>query len=229
MKGLLPDGEKKKFHHEYGLFQGIADLNLVVRPQLTIVDGIFCREGLGYPWSEEIEMDLILVGRDQVGVDKVIMMVMGFDPKLLKHAVLAEEHGIGTMDMNKIQVVGEEIEKVKKKFKTPAETLQEMINLQDFKLISDEKTCTGCRGMMFYFLKALDEQGKIEQIKDWTFVLGEHDRLPDLDKDRTALIGVCNERYEGVGRYVPGFPPLSSALMTTIFEKETKPAYLSND
>jgi len=229
MKGLLPDSEKKKFHNEYGLYQGIADLNLVVKPQLTIVDGIFCREGLGYPMSEEIEMDLILAGRDPVAVDTVTLMVMGIDPKLQKHAVLAEEHGIGTMDLNKIQVVGEKIGDVERKFKHPGEALQEMIKLQDFRLVSDEKTCTGCRGTMFFFLGALDEKGKLDQIKEWSFVLGEHDSLPDLDKDKTIFIGVCNERYKDLGLYVPGCPPLSSEIMTTIFGTEIKPVYASEE
>jgi uncharacterized protein (DUF362 family) len=227
MKGLMPDTEKKKFHHEYGLFQAIADLNLLVKPKLTIVDGIFCREGLGYPWSEEIEMDLILAGKDPVAVDTVTLLVMGIDPKEQKHAILAEEHGIGTMDINKIQVVGEKIANVKRKFKRPAETLQRILRLQDFRLISNETMCTGCRGMMFYFLKSVSDKGKLEQIKDLTFVLGEHHSLPELDMRKTILVGHCTGQYKALGRYVPGCPPLSSGVMTEVFGTETKPVYSS--
>jgi uncharacterized protein (DUF362 family) len=228
MKGVMPDTEKKRFHKEYGLFQAIADLNLLVRPQLTIVDGIFCREGLGYPWSEEIEMDLIIAGKDPVAVDTVTLLVMGIDPKQQKHAVLAEEHGIGSMNMNKIQVVGEKIDNVKRTFKRPAEALQTILRLHDFKLLSDERMCTGCRGMMFYFLKAMEEQGKLDQITEFTFVMGEHDSLPELDKEKAILIGVCLERYKGLGKHVPGCPPLSSDVMTEVFEAKTKPVYSSD-
>ncbi len=225
MKGLMPDSEKKKFHSTYGLFQAIADLNLLVKPNLTIVDGIFCREGLGYPYSKEVEMDLILAGKDPVAVDTVTLLVMGFEPKQQKHAVLAEQHGIGTMDMNRIEVLGEPIEKVKRKFETAAEALGRMFNFQDFKIISSEKMCTGCRGMMFYFLKALDDQAKLDQIKDLTFVLGEVDSLPKVEKEKLVLIGVCTERYKGLGRHVPGCPPLSSTVMSEVFEADTKPIW----
>jgi len=124
IKGLLVDAEKKNFHHKYGLSQAIADLNLVIKPDLTIVDGIFCREGLGYPFSDEIEMDLIIAGKDPVAVDTVTLLIMDIDPLKQEHAVLAEEHGIGTMDMKKIDVVGKKISDVKRKFKRPEEALK---------------------------------------------------------------------------------------------------------
>ena len=216
MKGLMPDSEKKKFHREYGLFQAIADLNLAVKADLTIVDGIFCREGLGYPWSEEVEMDLVLAGKDPVAVDTVTLLVMDIDPKLQPDALLAEEHGIGTMDLDKIEVVGEKIENVKKKFKRPGEALQEIVRLRKLEIISDEKTCTGWKGVMHYFLKGMDETGDIEKLNNFTFVLGEHDELPDLVREKTILVGVCNEKYKGLGRYVPGCPPLSLTVKSEV-------------
>jgi uncharacterized protein (DUF362 family) len=225
MKGLLPDSEKRKFHSKYGLFQGVADLNLILRPNLTIVDGIFCREGLGYPYSKEVEMDLVLAGRDPVAVDTVTLWVMGIDPKQQKDAVLAEAHGIGTMDMDHIEVVGETIEKVMRRFESSAEALQKMLNFQDFKILSSDKMCTGCRGMMFYFLKVLDDQKKLDQIKDLTFILGEHDKLPPIEREKMILVGVCTERYKNLGRHVDGCPPLSSILMSEVFKGEMKPRW----
>jgi uncharacterized protein (DUF362 family) len=217
MKGLLPDSEKKKFHNKYGLFQAIADLNLVVKPHLAIVDGIFCREGSGYPWSEEIEMDLILAGKDPVAVDTVTLLVMGFDPKQQKDTVLAEKHGIGTMDLNKIQVVGEKITNVRKKFKTPGEALRSILKLDDFTILSDERACTGCRAMMSFFLRKVYEKGRLNEIKQYTFVMGKHDSLPELDQKKTVLIGVCTEQYRDWGRYIPGCPPISSEVETELF------------
>lgn len=216
MKGLMPDPEKKMFHSKYGLSQAIADLNLAIKPKLVIVDGILCRQGIGYPWSEEIEMDLIVAGKDPVAVDTVVLQIMGIDPQEQTHAVLAEELGIGTMDMDRIEVVGEKIDSVKTPFKRPAEALRSMLNLHDFKIISDERTCTGCRGAMHYFLKSADVQGKLDQLKELTFVLGKHEKplreLSKLDKEKTILVGVCTEQYKGLGRHVRGCPPLGSDI-----------------
>jgi len=43
---------------------------------------------------------------------------MGIPPSTVKHLRLAEERNLGTCDLNKIEVVGEPIEKVRRKFKT---------------------------------------------------------------------------------------------------------------
>ncbi len=229
IKGLMTDSEKKKFHNKYGLSQAIADLNLAIKPCLTIVDGIFCRQGLGYPFSEEIEMDLILAGKDPVAVDTVTLQVMGIDPKEQTHAVLAEEHGVGTMDMNLIDVVGEKIDDVKTSFKSPEQALQSMLNLHDFMIISDDSTCTGCRGVMYYFLKSMDDQGKLDKLKTLAFVLGKHESAPkelrELDKKENILVGVCTEQYQDLGRYVVGCPPLASDIARVVFKGEAKQPY----
>jgi uncharacterized protein (DUF362 family) len=226
IKGLLVDAEKKNFHHKYGLSQAIADLNLVIKPDLTIVDGIFCREGLGYPFSDEIEMDLIIAGKDPVAVDTVTLLIMDIDPLKQEHAVLAEEHGIGTMDMKKIDVVGKKISDVKRKFKRPEEALKKMLNLNDFEILASDTTCTGCRGMMFYFLKSMSDQGKLSDLKKYTFIVGMHDSLPKgLDKEKTILVGVCLEQYKGLGRYVKGCPPFGSDVASAVFGKDVKQPY----
>lgn len=226
IKGLLVDSEKKKFHHQYGLSQAIADLNLHIKTDLTIVDGIFCREGLGYPFSDEIEMDLIIAGKDPVAIDTVTLMIMGIDPAKQEHAVLAEKLGIGTMDLSKIEVLGNSIESVKRKFKNPEEALKQMLNVNDFRILSSDTTCTGCRGMMFYFLKSMADQGKLEALKDLTFVVGAHDKLPEgLEKDKTIFVGVCTERYKALGRYVKGCPPLGSDVSSVVFGNEVKQPY----
>ena len=229
LKGLMVDSEKKKFHNEYGLSQAIADLNLAIRPNLTIVDGIYCRQGLGYPFSEEIEMDIIVAGKDPVAVDTVCLHLMGIDPKEQTHAVLAAELGVGTMNMDRIDIVGEKLAAVKKSFKRPEHALKSMLNLHDFKLISDDSTCTGCRGAMFYFLKSMEGQGKLDDLKTLRFVLGKHESAPkelnELDKDKTILVGVCNEHYQGLGRYVKGCPPLGSDIAQVVFKGEVKQPY----
>ncbi|MFC1532474.1 DUF362 domain-containing protein [Thermodesulfobacteriota bacterium] len=226
IKGLLVDNEKKNFHHKYGLSQAIADLNIVIKPTLTIVDGIFCREGIGYPFSEEIEMDLILAGKDPVAVDTVTLMIMGIDPLKQEHAVLAEAHGIGTMNLNKIDVVGQNLSDVKRKFKSPEEALKKMLNLNDFKILSSDTTCTGCRGMMFYFLKSMFDHGKLSDLKEYTFIVGKNDSLPEnIDKNKTVLVGLCMEPYKTHGRYVKGCPPFGSDVASAVFGEDVKQPY----
>jgi len=50
-------------------------------------------------------------------VDTVGAAVMDFNPKKAEHLTLAAKKGLGICDLDKIRVLGEPIEKVKKRFK----------------------------------------------------------------------------------------------------------------
>lgn len=99
------------------LSQNIIDLASVIKPSIALIDGIIAGEGhetSGNP----VEMNLVIAGTDPVAVDAVGAAVMGISPDSVKHLRLAEESGLGTCDLKRIQIVGEPIEKVQKKFKT---------------------------------------------------------------------------------------------------------------
>jgi len=62
-------------------------------------------------------MNLVIAGKDPVAVDAVGAAVMGIPPEDIEHLRLAEKKGLGTCDLNQIEIVGEPIERVRKKFK----------------------------------------------------------------------------------------------------------------
>jgi len=98
------------------LSSNIADLASVLRPSVSVVDGIIAGEGhesSGNP----VGMNLVIVGTDPVAVDAVGASVMGLEPTNVKHLVLAEKKGLGACNLNQINILGEPIEKVKRKFK----------------------------------------------------------------------------------------------------------------
>jgi len=98
------------------LSQKIVDLVSIVKPSVAIIDGIIAGEGhetSGNP----IEMNLIIAGTDPVAVDAVGAAVMSIPPRNVKHLSLAEEAGLGTSRLERIEILGEPIERVKRKFK----------------------------------------------------------------------------------------------------------------
>jgi len=98
------------------LNEKIADLASIIKPSIAVVDGIIAGEGhetSGNP----VKMNLVIAGTDPVAVDAVGAAVMGVSPESVKHLCLAEEKGIGTCDLKRIKVVGEPIERVRKKFR----------------------------------------------------------------------------------------------------------------
>lgn len=116
LKNMMGALASKGVMHNGRLSENIVDLASVLKPSLTVIDGIIAGEGhetSGNP----VEMDVVIAGVDPVAVDSVGAAIMGVNPKDVKHLVLAEEKGLGTCDLNKITVVGEPLEKVKRKFR----------------------------------------------------------------------------------------------------------------
>lgn len=98
------------------LSEKIVDLASILKPAVAVVDGIIAGEGhetSGNP----VGMNLVLAGTDPVAVDAVSAAVMGVPPETVKHLCLAEQVGLGICNLKKITVVGEPIDKVRRKFR----------------------------------------------------------------------------------------------------------------
>jgi len=66
--------------------------------------------------SDQMNMRLILAGRNAVAVDTIAALVMKCDPKLVPHLTKLEADGLGTTDVSKISLVGRQISDVAKPF-----------------------------------------------------------------------------------------------------------------
>jgi uncharacterized protein (DUF362 family) len=114
MFGLLPDKFKGKYHM-LGISNVVVDINAVLKPVLTVVDGFVGMEGDGPVDGHPVRMDLIVAGKDVVAVDATCCRVMGFDPHKVKHVLRARDRGLGEIDY--VEVVGERVETVMRRFK----------------------------------------------------------------------------------------------------------------
>jgi len=113
MMGTL--ASKGSMHMGTSLSERIVDLASVLKPSISVVDGIIACEGhetSGNP----VEMNLVIAGKDPVAVDAVGSAVMGISPTDVKHLLLAEKKGLGTCHLEEITVLGEPLENVKRKF-----------------------------------------------------------------------------------------------------------------
>jgi uncharacterized protein (DUF362 family) len=115
LKNMMGTVSRKGSMHKR-LSKNIADLASVVKPSIAVIDGIVAGEG--HETSENpVEMNLVIAGTDPVAVDAVGAAVMGVSPKDIKHLCLAEEKGLGTCDLTEIEVLGQPIESVRRKFR----------------------------------------------------------------------------------------------------------------
>jgi uncharacterized protein (DUF362 family) len=130
---LLP-GEKAGFENEVvgvRVPRTIVDENLARPVHLAIVDGIrTIRGGEGW-WNAgiaPIDPGVVVAGFNALSTDAVAAGVMGFDPRAPhytapfetreNHLLIAEQAGLGTADLNRIEVRGLRIADVRTPFRS---------------------------------------------------------------------------------------------------------------
>jgi uncharacterized protein (DUF362 family)/Pyruvate/2-oxoacid:ferredoxin oxidoreductase delta subunit len=119
LKGFIP-GKQKHLTHLVGLDSAIVDLNKLIKSDLIVVDGIVGMEGMmGPTWGSPVKLGLMIAGDNVVATDAVCCRLMGINPKEVKHLALASRVGLGPIDLNKIELFGEPIDKVSRKFAYP--------------------------------------------------------------------------------------------------------------
>lgn len=75
----------------------------------AVTDGTFAGDGPGPRAMRWHEKNVILAGADQVSVDAVSAMMMGFDPMSIEFIRLGHEMGLGVGDTREIDIVGDDI------------------------------------------------------------------------------------------------------------------------
>ena len=104
--GCIHNPSKAKYHSN--LHEVIVGVNSAIKPDLTVVDGIVA---LGkYP----VKLGLIFAGTDSLAVDFIAAKIVGCDnPRKIKYIRLAEEGGIGNLN---VVTIGEDVNAIKKQF-----------------------------------------------------------------------------------------------------------------
>lgn len=90
MYGCNPFVKKYKYHKQ--LAETIVALNKVMKPDLTIVDGIMVK-GI-----KTLKLGLVMSSTDPVAIDSAASKIAGFDPKSLDFLKLASKEGIGNIN-----------------------------------------------------------------------------------------------------------------------------------
>ncbi len=132
--GTVPTSFRRKFHAEYfkneNFSQAVTDIFSVSRPQLTIMDGIIAMEGEGPAGGNLRKLGVILAGRDAVAVDAVATKIIGFSPLDIYTTRYSSERGLGTANLQDIELIGEEIGRVTvADFKPPSSAIDTLAGI----------------------------------------------------------------------------------------------------
>ena len=216
LKGCLKREDKPLFHHQ-DLSRAVVELCRIVKPTVNVIDctarTIVRQLGMGYTSEQEpAESGLLIASSNIVAVDAVGCALMGIDPMKVRTVSLGTAAGLGESDLTRIDIVGEELKRLKFKVKLPQEQLRQSFPLLE--IVGAEKACSGCLIPLLFNLLLLHEQGtKLE--KPLAICLGKY---PEVPGDKAwLLVGDCVQ-VEGKdeGNWVGGCPPDKEALLSSL-------------
>ncbi len=102
----IQDDRHRLIDHDHALNRKVADLQYIVQPQLVVIDAIVAGEGrMLTPVPRNL--NLILVGNNQVAIDSVGCLIVGLDPLSVEHIRLAHERGFGPVSLDAIHLGGD--------------------------------------------------------------------------------------------------------------------------
>ena len=133
--GLFQRPNKSKLHRR--LNEILPFLAEKVRCNLIVMDGINCMEGNGPIVGNLLCMNLILASSNCVAMDSVCSRLMGYEPSEISHIAISSQRGLGPIDLNEIEILGEEWAKHIRAFEKPYSlkaTLKSVKSIKDIYL-----------------------------------------------------------------------------------------------
>jgi uncharacterized protein (DUF362 family) len=105
MKNLMGINWNRRYFHQYGLHQCIADLSTAVKTDLIVMDAnrILLTNGPSGP-GQTREEKTVIAGTDPVAIDAYATTLLDRNPNDIDHIRFAYELGVGEMDLNKISI-----------------------------------------------------------------------------------------------------------------------------
>jgi uncharacterized protein (DUF362 family) len=103
--GCLPDSMRVLKHHI--LSPGIVALSMALKPRLAIIDCTYGLDRRGPVFGDPIPVGKLIVSDNVLVADATATRLLGFDPAAIDHLRLAADAGLGTIQHDHIEVVGD--------------------------------------------------------------------------------------------------------------------------
>jgi uncharacterized protein (DUF362 family) len=107
MKNLMGVVWDRRWWHKNDLHQCIADYTTFRKPDLNIVDAyrVMKRNGpRGVSIEDVVRFDSMIISTDIVAADAAATRIFGMEPEDIPYIVIADEMGIGTMDLSSLNI-----------------------------------------------------------------------------------------------------------------------------
>ncbi|MBI5680701.1 MAG: DUF362 domain-containing protein [Methanobacterium sp.] len=90
--------------HHKNLSEKLTLITKCLDPKIILMDGIYALDGHGPMYGEAKKVDLILSSNNSVAIDSLGANVMGMPVKDVEHILTAEKEGLGTTNLEDIQI-----------------------------------------------------------------------------------------------------------------------------
>ncbi|AIO18421.1 formate hydrogenlyase complex iron-sulfur subunit [Candidatus Izimaplasma bacterium HR1] len=112
-----------RFQNAYNFAEMLIDLDLYLKIDLHILDGIIAMEGNGPRNGTPTPMNTIIISKDPVALDAVFCKMIDLDPTRLPTMTYGQEYGLGSYE--DIEIIGEEINSfINKEFDIPRDKVK---------------------------------------------------------------------------------------------------------
>ena len=109
--GCVPGLEKAQFHMRLpdpNLFgRMLVDLARLLEPRLHVMDAVMAMEGNGPRGGRPKKVGVLLMSADPVALDATACRLIGLDPGFVPTNTAGEAAGLGVMQADRIEIVGE--------------------------------------------------------------------------------------------------------------------------
>ena len=229
LQGIL-DERGRYFSHRDDLHQHMVDISKIRKPDLVLLDGLLGMEGMGAgEGGTAVEMGVIMASTDTVALDSIASMCMGIEnPLVVSTTRLAAHDGLGTANPYMIEVAGETIASVRKKFHLPATYTMPLDSLVTG-LYPNIDIYIGGACSTCWLMAALAESQLAKVPRRFSLIVGVDPKIPPqlkTDLAHTFFLGECalatgGELRElrnamqlaGYDRFLGGCPPYEQSLV----------------
>ena len=123
MFGAVPGFNKTMFHancqNPKDFAAAIVDVFELTKPELNIIDAVVGMEGRGPSEGKPRQLGVLIASTDAVAADTVGSYLMGYEPLEINTTAIAYARGLGEARLDRIEIVGGELEPHRQKDWTP--------------------------------------------------------------------------------------------------------------
>lgn len=222
IKGVVQDKVHLQMHQQ-NLTMAMMDVWYAARADINIVDAMYAASGYSPHTPTPIKVGCILGSYDPVAVDRVACEMVNIDSSLVDYFHVAEECGMGTTNMDEIELVGEPLENCKTTMWIPY--LEDITTRWPEYDVRCQGACSSCQALLTLNMETLKALGEYEKNTDKIIVCGSKNTLPeDYPDEKIVLHGNCTRRHlkdHPNALFIEGCPPGEPLLYNTVIEGRT--------